>query len=54
MRNSIKKMVGIRVIAALVSVLLFSVVMTVNILSMEGALKTSHEANAVLERAQKA
>ena len=54
MRNSIKKMVGIRVAAALASVLLFSVMMTVNILNMESSLKASHEASAVLERAQRA
>ena len=54
MRNSIKKMVGIRVAAALASVLLFSVMMTVNILNMESSLTASHEASAVLERAQRA
>ena len=54
MRKSIKKMVGIRVALALASVLLFSVVMTVNILSIEGSEKDSVEANTLLERAQKA
>ncbi|MCI8400184.1 MAG: hypothetical protein HFF90_12445 [Oscillibacter sp.] len=54
MRSSIKKMVGIRVILALASVLLFSIVMTVNILSIEGSQRNSVQANAVLNRAQTA
>ena len=54
MRSSIKKMVGIRVILALASVLLFSIMMTVNILSIEGSQRNSVQANAVLNRAQTA
>ena len=46
MRKSIKQMVGIRVIAALVSVLLFSVTMTVNILRVERTQEASAQANA--------
>ena len=54
MRNSIKKMVGLRVIAAVASVLLFSVMMTVNILSIESSQKANVQANALLDRAQTA
>jgi methyl-accepting chemotaxis protein len=54
MRKSIKQMVGIRVIAALVSVLLFSVTMTVNILRVERTQEASAQANALLDRSQKA
>ncbi len=54
MRKSIKKMVGIRVIVALAAVLLFSVMMTVNILSIEGAQKENMQASALLDRAQSA
>ena len=54
MRNSIKKMVGVRVIAALASVLLFSVMMTVNILSIEGTQKKSTASNDLLSRVQSA
>jgi len=50
MRKSIKQMVGIRVIAALVSVLLFSVTMTVNILRVERTQEASAQANALLDR----
>ncbi len=54
MRKSVNKMVGIRVAAALASVLLFSVVMTINILSIEHSEKLNAEVNALLDRAQKA
>lgn len=54
MRKSVNKMVGIRVVAALASVLLYSVVMTINILSIERSEKLNVEVNALLERAQKA
>ncbi len=54
MRKSVNKMVGIRVAAALASVLLFSVVMTINILSIERSEKLNAGVNALLERAQKA
>ncbi len=54
MRNSIKKMVGVRVIAALASVLLFSIMMTVNILSIESTQKKSTAANDLLSRVQSA
>lgn len=54
MRNSIKKMVGVRVIAALVSVLLFSIMVTVNILRIEATQRASVEANSLLSRVQSA
>lgn len=54
MRNSIKKMVGIRVAVALVAVFLFSVMMTVNIISVDRTQKEGVQANAVLDKAQKA
>lgn len=54
MRNSIKKMVGVRVIAALASVLLLSVMMTVNILRIENTQEASVEANDLLNRVQSA
>ena len=54
MRKSIKRMVGIRVTAALVSVLLFSVTMTVNILRVERTQEDSAQASELLDRSQKA
>ena len=51
MRKSIKTMVGIRVIAALASVLLFSVMITVNIIRMDRTQERSIQASAVLDRA---
>ena len=53
MRKSIKTMVGIRVAVALLAVLLFSFVMTVNILSIEADQKTNAETTALLNRAQR-
>lgn len=54
MRKSIKVMVGIRVAAAFLSVLLFSVLTTKNILNMDACEEDSIEVNALLTRAQKA
>ena len=54
MRKSIRKMVLIRVAAALASVLLFSVMMTVNIIRVDRTQEASAQANALLDRAQKA
>lgn len=54
MRKSVNKMVGIRVAAALASVLLYSVVMTINILNIERSEKLNVQVNALLDRAQKA
>lgn len=54
MRKSIKKMVGIRVAVALAAVLLFSVMMTINILRVDHTQTASIQANALLDRAQKA
>lgn len=54
MRKSIKLMVGIRVAAAFLSVLLFSVLTTKNIMVMEDSEKYSIEVNALLQKAQKA
>ena len=54
MRKSIKTMVGLRVAVALLAVLLFSFVMTVNILSIEADQKTNAETTALLNRAQTA
>ncbi len=54
MRKSIKKMVGIRVAAALVSVLLFSVMITVNIIRVDRTQEKEQNASALLDRAQKA
>ncbi len=54
MRKSIKKMVGIRVILTIAAVLLFSVTMTVNILTVEKTQKASSAAASVLSRAQAA
>ncbi len=54
MRKSIKKMVGIRVAVALAAVLLFSVMMTINIMRVDRTQTASIQANALLDRAQKA
>jgi len=54
MRKSIKKMVGIRVAAALASVVLFSVMMTINILNIEHTQAANTQAAALLDKAQKA
>ena len=54
MRKSIKKMVGIRVSVALADVLLFSVMMTINIMRVDRTQTASIQANALLDRAQKA
>ena len=54
MRKSIKKMVGIRVAAALLSVLLFSVMITVNIIRVDRTQEREQAASALLDRAQKA
>lgn len=54
MRKSIKKMVGIRVAVALAAVLLFSVMMTINIMRVDHTQTASIQANALLDRAQKA
>ncbi len=54
MRKSINKMVGYRVIAALLSVVLFSVVTTVNIMRIKRAEAENAEAFALLNRAQTA
>ncbi|MCI8524890.1 MAG: HAMP domain-containing protein [Oscillospiraceae bacterium] len=54
MGKSIKRSIGIRVAAAIFSILLFSVVMTVNILNIQDSLESSTQANALLDRAQKA
>ena len=51
MRKSIKTMVGIRVIAALASVLLFSVMITINIIRIDRTQERSIQASAVLDRA---
>ena len=54
MRKSIKKMVGIRVIAAIASVLVYSGVTTISLLRIEKAQDANAEANSVLNRAQMA
>ncbi len=54
MRKSIKKMVGIRVAVALLAVLLFSVMMTINIMSIQHSEEMNTEAAQVLDRAQRA
>ena len=48
MRKSIKKMVGIRVAVALAAVLLFSVMMTINIMRVDRTQTASIQANALL------
>ncbi len=52
--KSIKTMVGVRVIAALASVILFSVTTTVNIMRIQGMQEAQSEAALVLDKAQKA
>lgn len=54
MRKSIKKMVGYRVIAALASIILFSVVTTVNIMRIKSAETSNAQAFSLLNRAQTA
>lgn len=54
MRKSIRKMVLIRVAAALAAVLLFSFTMTINIIHVDRTQEASAQANALLDRAQKA
>ncbi len=54
MRKSIKIMVGARVIATFLAVLLFSVLTTKNILNMEHSEEFNVEINALLQRAQMA
>ncbi len=54
MRRSIKIMVGIRVVATFLAVLLFSVLITKNILNMENSEEFNIEINALLQRAQMA
>ena len=54
MRKSIKKLVGIRVAAALASVLLFSFVTTYNIFRIQNIQADNAQANVLLDKAQKA
>lgn len=54
MRKGIKTMVGIRVAFALFSVLLYSILITVNIYAIKDTQRRSTEANALLERIQSA
>ncbi len=54
MRKSVKTMVGIRVAVALLAVLLFSVMMTVNIMRVDHTQTESIQANSLLDRAQRA
>lgn len=54
MRKSIKTMVGIRVAVALVAIILFSVMMTVNIIRISNTQTASAQANALLDRAERA
>lgn len=54
MRKGINKSVSIRVAAALASVLLFSVMMTVNIIRVDRTEEASVQANMLLSRAQMA
>lgn len=54
MRKSVKVMVGIRVAAAFLSVVLFSVLTTRNIMRMDDSEEFNVEVNALLQRAQKA
>lgn len=54
MRKSIKFMAGARVVAALLAIVLFSLLTTKNIFSMEVSEKNSVEVNALLQRAQMA
>lgn len=54
MRKSIKIMVGGRVIAAFLAILLFSVLTTVNIMKMEDSEENNVAINTLLQRVQKA
>ena len=54
MRKSIKIMVGLRIAAAFIAVLLFSTLTTRNIINMEHSEEYNIEVNALLQRAQKA
>ena len=54
MRRSIKIMAGIRVAAALLAVVLFSLLTTKNIFNMEVSEADNMAVNALLQRAQKA
>ncbi len=54
MRKSIKTMIGIRVAAAVVSILLFSIVTTVSIIRIKNTQTSNVEANALLDRIEKA
>lgn len=54
MRKSIKIMVGIRIAAAFIAVLLFSALTTRNIINMERSEENNVAVNALLQRAQKA
>lgn len=54
MRKSIKTMVGIRVAVALAAIILFSVMMTVNIIRISHTQTASAQANSLLDRAQRA
>lgn len=52
MRKSIKTMVGIRVIAALISIVLYSVLISVNIFSIKDTEKSSKQASQLLTKIQ--
>ena len=54
MRKGIKTMVGIRVAFALISVLLYSILISINIFAIKDTQNESIEANALLERIQSA
>ena len=54
MGTSIKRSVNIRVICAIVAVILFSCVTTMNILRIESTQDASAQASALLDSAQKA
>ena len=54
MRKSIKRTVAIRVTAALISIILFSCVTTLNIFRIQGLEATNAQANSLLDRANKA
>ena len=54
MRKGIKTMVGIRVAFALISVLLYSILISINMFAIKDTQNESIEANALLERIQSA
>ena len=54
MRKSIKTMVGIRVVAALVSVLLYSILISINIFAIKDTQQKSIHANELLQTIQSA